>query len=485
MRAATGGLLADLRSSTATAVLDHGVATSYDELVADATVVAGALRDRGAGPGTVVPIQSTPSRTAIVQIVGTLLTGAAFGPIDARVPARMAARMARLCGAPFILGATDHDAHGVRWLSPPALATADAGLRPLASSVPDDTTYVIFTSGSSGMPKGVVVPLDAVQSYLGWSMREYELEGGYGAPLFTSLGFDLTITSLLGPLTSGRRIAVYDSVRWTLHVATDPAGVDGASFMKLTPSQVNLLCDLLEEQGSRCLVPRLVVGGEAMYGQSVARWRQSFPEAAIVNEYGPTEATVGCCRYVVPTDLDSGAVPIGTPPEGVTLTVAPLGDTGSDGSEGELVISGAQVATGYLRDAGSGADLGVLDRFPVHDSVRRYRSGDRVSRAPDGTLTYLGRLGREVKVNGFRVNLVAIESLLNEHRRVMSAVVDQGPDGELRAVVVARAEDVTVADLLGHLREALPSYAVPPVVQVVPRPETTERGKMRVPQELA
>lgn len=475
MTALGGALVAELRPCAATAVIEAGVPMSYEELLSAARSVADALRDRGAGPGAVVPIQAKPTGTAIVHIVGTLLTGAAYAPIDVRIPPLAAARMARLCGSPFILSDADRSLDGVNWLAPSALKRADDRAR-FTASVPEDTTYVIFTSGSTGAPKGVVVPDEAVRAYLDWSMREYEVVAGFGAPLMTSLGFDLTVTSLLGPLAFGRRIDIHDPARWPLHVATQPELIDGASFVKLTPSQVNLVCDLLEEQGSSCLVPRLIVGGEAMYGQSVARWRRSFPAAAIVNEYGPTEATVGCCRFTVPPDFRGNAVPIGTPPDAMALTIA----AGSDDSEGELIISGVQVAIGYLDDDGS-SGKGFLERFPIQDSVRSYRSGDRVCRSIDGTFTYLGRIGREVKVNGFRVNLAAIESLLNACRGVMSAAVEQSADGGLRALVVVPDGDTTVDNLLAKLRETLPQYAVPPVIQIVPRAETTERGKMRAP----
>jgi non-ribosomal peptide synthetase component F len=479
-------LVGDLTSSTAAAVIEQGVVTTHAQLLSQAREVAVHLRRRGAEPGAIVPIQAAPSTTALVQIVAILMTGAAFAPIDLRMPSRTAARIARLCGADFILGAAGGTTDGVVWLSPGDVAD-DPGAHRLIPTVPRDTVYVIFTSGTGGEPKGVVVPEPAVAAYLGWSMREYGCTRGWGAPLFTSLGFDLTITSLLGPLLNGRRVEVLDPVRWPLHVANDPGILQGASFVKMTPSQVTMLCELLEARGARCSMPVLVVGGEALYGRSVARWRDSLPDTLVVNEYGPSEATVGCCRYTVPADCTSHEIPIGTAPPGVELSIeGPPARTGDELEEGELVIAGVQVATGYLTASGAddaAARRGQLRPFPSSAGKRSYRSADRVRRDHDGTYTYVGRLGREAKVDGFRINLAALESCLNAFPGVVSAAVEADEVHGLRSAVVTRDGGTTQDDLLAHLRETFPSYAVPRSIRISTQINITERGKSSVSWE--
>ncbi|MEU7474422.1 AMP-binding protein [Lentzea sp. NPDC042327] len=480
-------LVGGLAGSTAAAVVEQGVVTTHAQLLSQAREVAIHLRRRGAEPGAVVPIQAAPSTTALVQVVAILMTGAAFAPIDLRMPPRTAARIARLCGADFILGAAGGTTDGVVRLSPRDLA-GDPGPHRLIPTVPRDTSYMIFTSGTSGEPKGVVVPESAVTAYLGWSMREYDCTRGWGAPLFTSLGFDLTITSLLGPLLNGRRVEVLDPLRWPLHVANDPGILQGASFVKMTPSQVTVLCELLEARGARCSIPVLVVGGEALYGPGVARWRESLPDTLVVNEYGPSEATVGCCRYTVPADCTSHEIPIGTAPPGVELSIeGPPSPTGDGFEEGELVITGVQVATGYLTaseaEAGDVTARGRLRPFPGPPGKRSYRSGDRVRRDHDGTYTYLGRLGREAKVAGFRINLAALESRLNAFPGVVSAAVQADEVHGLRSAVVTRDGGTTQEDLLAHLRETFPSYALPSSIRISTQVSTTERGKSSVSWE--
>ncbi|MDT8914976.1 AMP-binding protein [Amycolatopsis sp. PS_44_ISF1] len=470
-------LEAAIRSGRGDAVTEAGRRTSYADLLANAEGLAAALRGHGAGPGTVVPVQGVGTTETVTQIVAVVLTGAAYAPVDSRTPDRTVAAFARLCGASVVLGSRRDAAHGVRWIDS-AAAVGEAGDTPWVSrTVPATTAYVIATSGTSGAPKGVVVPESAVLAYLGWAMAEYG--GGYGAPLFTSLGFDLTVTSLLGPLVSGRTVAVLDPVRWPLDVATDPRPFDEAGFVKLTPSQLDIVCRLMTETGTRSGAPVLVVGGEAMRGSALARWRDRFPAAAIVNEYGPSEAAVGCCRYTVPDGFAGDDVPIGTPPPGVGLELAPLpegyaGPREPGGEHGELVITGAQVATGYL--IADAAGRGVLAPFAARAGQRRYPSGDHVSRRTGGLFTYHGRIGREVKVNGFRVNLAAVESRLADCPGVLAAAVAAGPDG-LTARVAANPE-VTARTVRRHLLEFLPVYAVPAKIAVGPEIAVTERGKL-------
>lgn len=480
MTTSAHSLVGELTSSTAAAVIEQGAVTTHAQLLSHAREVAIHLRRRGAGPGAIVPVQAAPSTTALVQIVAILMTGAAFAPIDLRMPPRTAARIARLCGAAFILGDASRTTDGVVWLSPGDVAN-DPGANRLIPTVPQDTVYVIFTSGTSGDPKGVVVPEPAVRAYLGWSMREYNCTRGWGAPLFTSLGFDLTVTSLLGPLLNGRRVQVLDPLRWPLQVATDPGILQGSSFVKMTPSQVNMLCELLEARGARCSMPVLVVGGEALYGQSIARWRRSLPDTLVVNEYGPSEATVGCCRYIVPAGFTSHEIPIGTAPPGVELSIeGQPPQAGDELEEGELVIAGVQVATGYLTASNSddAADgRGQLRPFPSSAGKRSYRSGDRVRRDHDGTYTYVGRLGREAKVAGFRINLAALESCLNAFPGVVSAAVQADEVHGLHSAVVTRDGGTTQSDLLAHLRQTFPSYALPRSIRINTQINITERGK--------
>jgi len=483
------GLLAGLGRSSAPAVVEGRRTTTYADLLERAEATAATLRACGAGPGCVVPLQAAPSTDAVVTVVGILMTGAAFAPVDLRVPPTTVVRIARLCGSSFCLTTGGPTFEGVSSVPLEDLAWLDAERPRLAPTVPADTTYVVFTSGTSGTPKGVVVPQEAVDAYLNWSMREYDLDRGYGAPLMTSLGFDLTMTSLLGPLVGGRRIEVLDRLRWPVQVATAPEVFETASFVKLTPSQVSLLCDVLEQQDQVCAIPRLVVGGEALYGQAVARWRRVLPGVVVVNEYGPSEATVGCCRAVVPEDFEGHEVPIGTAAPGITLGVRPLGlrdghdgvgvEDGRGSEDGELLIAGAQVAHGYLRaeDGSRTREPGILSPFPAGPSGRKYASGDRVRRLTGGTFVYLGRLGREVKVAGFRVNLAALESRLSAYPGVVSAAVQPGAEDELRAVVAVQRAGITTRALFDHLREVFPSYALPTEIELVRDVRTTERGK--------
>jgi non-ribosomal peptide synthetase component F len=472
-------LVAAIRTGRGDAIIEAGSPTSYPTLLDEAGRLATALRRRGAGPGAVVPVQGTACAATVTQIVAVLLTGAAYAPLDSRTPDLAVSAFARLCGSSVVLGTRSHIAHGVHWLTGAGVAGDSGGPAWVSPTVPEGTAYVIATSGTSGAPKGVVVPDSAVAAYLGWAMADYGVREGYGAPLFTSLGFDLTVTSLLGPLVSGRRIVVLDPVRWPLDVATDPRLFDDAGFVKMTPSQLDILCQVMSGMSARSTVATVVVGGEALRGSHVARWRAALPAARVVNEYGPSEAAVGCCVHTVPDGFADADVPIGAPPPGVVLDLValPAGYTvpaGTGDQHGELIIEGDQVATGYLVAGGDGR--GTVTPFAAPRGTRRFHSGDHVSRGPDGLLTYHGRIGREVKLNGFRVNMSALESRLAACPGVVNAAVAYA-DGELTARVVATDPDVTPKALRRHLLELFPVYALPTDLAVSHEITVTERGK--------
>jgi acyl-CoA synthetase (AMP-forming)/AMP-acid ligase II/acyl carrier protein len=338
---------------------------------------------------------------------------------------------------------------------------------PLTPACP---AYVIYTSGSTGQPKGVIIEHRNLVSYLAWARAAYPGTGGT-AWLHSSLSFDLTVTSLLVPLAAGGCV----------HVAAleeePPAG--GVSFLKATPSHLPLLA------GGRPARGELVLGGEALLGTPVDQWRREHPQVTVVNEYGPTEATVGCAEYrVEPGDrIDAGAVPIGRPVADTRLYVL---DGGGGlvpaGVAGELCIAGAQVARGYLNRPGLTAERFVPDPFGVPGS-RMYRSGDLARWRAGGTLEFLGRADEQVKIRGFRIEPGEIAAVLGAHPAVADAAVVARQDrpGDLRLVaylVAAGAERPGAGELRAWAGGQLPHYMVPAAFAWLDALPLTPNGKL-------
>jgi len=306
----------------------------------------------------------------------------------------------------------------------------------LNTAVPvESIAYVIYTSGSTGEPKGVAVPHRALVNYVCWAKDTYLDGAALAFPLYSSLAFDLTATSIFVPLTSGNSIVVYRAEN-KLAPLTEVLRERQAGIIKLTPAHLSLIkADDNQASG----VKRLIVGGEALRTELACEVYQSFGGVEIYNEYGPTEATVGCMIYKfdpLADNVGNAGLPIGMPIHNTqvyvldeTLNPAPAGVMG------EVYIGGAGLAHGYLRRPNLTAERFVADPFGV-PGARMYATGDRVRWRPDGNLEFLGRLDEQVKIRGFRIELGEIETTLRQHEAIHEAVVMARQDlpGEKRLV---------------------------------------------------
>ncbi|MEU5949325.1 amino acid adenylation domain-containing protein [Micromonospora sp. NPDC047465] len=457
---------------TATALVRDGVSLTYAELNAAANRLARTLVARGAGPETRVALALPRSVELVVAILAVLKSGAAYVPVDTGYPA---GRIAYLLAdsEPALVLATPDTAGlvlaGALVLDGPVdgddadLTDADR----VAPLRPGHPAYVLYTSGSTGRPKGVVVEHRAVTAYLAWARDTYPGLAGT-ALLHSPVSFDLTVTGLLGPLTAGGTVRL---------AAIDEAGArvgDRPAFLKVTPSHLPLLDAELSPTTD------LVIGGEALTAEQLADWRAAHPGVAVINEYGPTEATVGCvaARVAPGEELPAGAVAIGRPTwnTGVYLLDAALNPV-PPGVAGELYVAGDQLARGYLRRPGLTAERFLPCPYGP-PGQRMYRTGDLARWRADGTLDYLGRRDNQVKIRGMRIELGEIESALLARPDVReAAVVVRTDSGEptLVGYVVGAADEAALA---ADLARELPAHLVPAAFVRLDALPLTPNGKL-------
>ncbi|WAL98657.1 non-ribosomal peptide synthetase [Streptomyces sp. Je 1-369] len=474
----------------AVALVADGTHLTYGELNARANRLARVLTERGAGSEQIVALALPRSPEMVTALLAVLKAGAAYLPIDTTYPAERIRYMVRDARPTLVL--TDTGTTGLWSDDTPTVLLDDPALQSRASALdtadpttapdPSHPAYVIYTSGSTGAPKGVVVPHAAVADYLRDTSRRYAGAKGV-ALLHTSLSFDLSITALFTPLVSGGRVVLAE-----LHesVADDAGGAEtralGCDFLKATPSHLALLEGLPEEVSPR---KELLLGGEALLGEALRKWRDGHPDVTVMNVYGPTEASVNCTEFrIEPGDeLPDGPVPIGRPMANTQVYVLDAGlRPVPPGVPGELYVAGAGLARGYLRRPGLTGQRFVADPYGPAGS-RMYRTGDLARWNNDGTLVFLGRADDQVKLRGYRIELGEIEAELTRCDGVARAavVVREEQEGDRRLVgyvVPAAVGSVDPAEVRERLAARLPEYMVPAAVVVLDALPLTAHGKL-------
>ncbi|WP_424186613.1 amino acid adenylation domain-containing protein [Actinokineospora sp. G85] len=457
----------------AVAVLSGEARLTYRELDHRAQLLAERLSGLEIGPGDLVAVCLRRSPDLVVALLAVLRLGAAFVPIDPTHPRRRIAHVLADTATRVVLTqravrdrVPGHDL--VVNVDDPVVDTV---IDPAVEAVvdPDALAYVLYTSGSTGNPKGVMVSHRAIVNYLTWARREYRIAEGAGAPVSSSVTFDATLTSLFGPLVAGRTVTLLSEENEINELRDLLLSETRQSLVKATPSQLELLRAVLPAQARPINVGALVVGGEAFPAESLRFWQDQTPGVRIYNEYGPTEATVGCCVHEATAHPPTPrGVPIGRPIANAEMyvldanrAIAPIG------VPGEIYIGGTGLARGYLNRRELTDQRFVPHPFRTEPDARVYRTGDRAQYLPDGVIEYLGRDDEQVKVRGIRVELGEIEAVLLEHPAVREvAVTSSGEtsiDRRLTAHVVADPGRGTgfEARLRSFLAERLPRHMVP------------------------
>ncbi len=460
---------------------------TYGMLNRRANQLAHRLTGLSVGPDVRVAVLMERGVELIIALLAALKAGGAYVPLDPDYPDARIHQMLHSASVSLLLTTGK-----LRHRLPPILkahvicleevtAREDSGQDdpPVTTSMMN-AAYVIYTSGSTGQPKGVVVTHAGLTNYLLWSMSVYGA-GRFASPMHSSIGFDLTVTSLYLPLLTGGRVVLIgerDGVETALSLQSVLPSVD---LVKLTPAHL----ELLSPQEGRPQRATFVIGGEALSYPQLAKWRDSSSRLRFINEYGPTETVVGCCVYEVGADdLGGGQVPIGLP---ISNTVVYILDRQMQlapiGAAGELYVGGKGVARGYLRQPALTAERFVPDAWSGIEGGRLYRTGDRARWRADGQLEYLGRLDNQVKIHGYRIELGEIEIVLREQPGVAQAavVVRRTPRGEaqLAAYAVPGPGARLEPDALrASLQRRLPGYMIPALLVILPSLPLTENGKV-------
>ncbi|UFQ18545.1 MULTISPECIES: non-ribosomal peptide synthetase [Streptomyces] len=473
----------------APAVLAADARLTYGELDAYANRIAHQLAARGAGPETIVGVCLDRGPDLVAALLAVWKTGAAYVPLDATNPAERLRHVLTDSGAALLLtdSALAHATDGftgarVLLDQDRAAITERPADAPPRSGDPDALAYVIYTSGSTGTPKGVMVTHGGLANHLGWAARELTSGNDGGAPLFSSIAFDLPATNLYVPLMTGGPVHVLPA---DLDLADLGGALDAAGpfdFVKLTPGHLDLLAHQLDAGQTARLAGTVLVAGEALSARTANHWLTALGGHRLINEYGPTEASIGSTAHPV-TEPHDGPVPLGGPLPNTTAHVLdPAGHPLPVGVAGELHVGGHGVARGYLGRPALTAERFVPDPFGPAGS-RLYRTGDLARRLWDGSIEFLGRIDDQVKLRGYRIELGEVRARLTDLPGVLDAVVvlrdDEAGEKSLAAYLVPDGPaDPDLAAVREGLAAVLPEYMLPTAYAVVPAIPLTSNGKV-------
>ncbi|AXY74566.1 amino acid adenylation domain-containing protein [Paraflavitalea soli] len=466
------------------AVSFDGESLTYGELAARSNQFAHYLLRKKAGAGTFVAVCMDRSIDMMVGILGILKAGAVFVPVDPAYPIERIRYILKDVQAGLLVTHTDHkeqleEVTGITkfytdrdWI---AIEIEPATPVPATVSA-NDLAYIIYTSGSTGEPKGVMVQHDNLGNYLYWVRETYlgNAPGNFG--LYSSLSFDLTITSLFGALISGGRLHIFPQKAETSEVLSDYLkGKHALDIIKLTPAHISLIEAL---NLSATSIRTVITGGEALLDRHVAILRRLNKDIVIYNEYGPTEVTVGC--IVAKTGHVGERITIGKPITNTSVYIldecrqpVPVGVTG------ELYLAGSQLARGYWNK-----EVITAEKFIDHQigqSTRLYKSGDLGRWLPDGAIEYLGRIDDQIKIRGYRIEAGEVENALLQWAGVEGAkvvVYEPVPGNKELVAYLTGNKDLSVEDIKVHLRRYLPGYMIPAQLVLIEQFPLNKNGKI-------
>lgn len=457
---------------------ENGTTVTYDQFYKSICAAARRLRNIGIGREKFVPIVMDRGLTMVQAIYAVIFAGAAFVPVDASYPVERIEYILNDCCSTVVISDRDIPENNGRKIIRMEQLLYNSSVEEEAPidivNELSDAIYMIYTSGSTGKPKGVVIEHHNLFNYLEYGKANY-IKNRIIAPLFTNMSFDLTITTLFLTVAAGGKMIVM-----TGNVAENIDKIfrnKEITFVKLTPSHLKMAVALYDTEKLPAL-STLILGGEELETELCASCVDKYnSQLDIHNEYGPTEATVGCCDYIYKRTDSERAVSIGRPIWNANMYILDGNNICGIGMPAELCIGGVGVAREYF-----GKEQLTSEKFVNSDVVneRIYRSGDLARWTFDGRLEYLGRIDDQVKISGHRIELGEIIKTLKSIDGVTDACVTvdvRAGEKQLFAYYTAE-KDVTPDDVKKGMARKLPNYMTPKYVMRLESIPMTANGKV-------
>jgi amino acid adenylation domain-containing protein len=455
---------------------------TYKALNQQANQLAHALKTYGVGPDTLVGICLERSITLVIGMLAILKAGGAYVPIDPTYPEERITFMLKDTAISVLVTkqsiAGDFPAEGIKMIfldSDAAALAQESQSNPPCTITIDAIAYVIYTSGSTGRPKGVQILHRSMLNLVFWYRQAFALTATDRTTQFASPAFDVTTKELWPPLIVGASVHIIDENIRSVPTAMRDWLVSNTITLTVLPTIMAESLIALAWPATTSL-RFLLTGGDILH-----HYAPSTLPFTLINNYGPTEATVVSSYERVPQDgLESGLPSIGRPIANTQIYILdehlqqmPIGETG------EMYIGGSGLAKGYLNRPELTAEKFIGHPFSTEPGARLYKTGDLVRYRPDGRIEFVGRSDQQVKIRGYRIELSEIEVVLSNHPSVREAVIVAQEDGSGDKRLVAYVtSSATVAELQKALQQRLPAYMVPSVIVLLEEMPTTSNGKI-------
>ncbi|MGC1198800.1 MAG: amino acid adenylation domain-containing protein, partial [Geitlerinemataceae cyanobacterium] len=468
---------------------------SYHELYRSARLLAGVLQDAGVGKRDVVAVCGDRSFGIIASMLGVFFSGGVLLTIDRNLPPQRQAVMLRESQAKYLLCVGESitaeiptvkvDAQTGKPLNAPLNARVSGNFI-LPTIDPDDPAYLFFTSGTTGVPKGVLGRHKGLAHFLTWQRETFNINRHDRAAQLTGLSFDVVLRDIFLALTSGATLCLPDAnVNLSAKSVLPWLKKQGITLLHTVPSLAqSWIVDRPHDISLRSL-SKIFFAGEPLTDNLIRAWRQAFPEAGeIINLYGPTETTLAKFGYRVPQTALPGIQPVGFPQPSVQgLIVGKNHRLCGIGEAGEIVIRTPFRSLGYLNASQRDVRRFVTNPWRNDATDILYQTGDRGRYRPDGSMEILGRIDRQVKIRGVRIEPGEIEAVLNVHPAVAGAVVVVREDspGNKRLVAYAvrqRGEETTTIKVREFLKGKLPQFMLPEAIVLLDSLPLTPNGKI-------
>ncbi len=454
------------RNPKATAVIHSEREISYEELDRISDRLAGQLIALNV-KHKVVAVHLSPSIELVIVLLGVLKSGGVFLPIDVDLPEDRKRIMLNDSNASKIITSSNsliNDGYSDKIIDIQNIK--DCSTYHPISILPNDNAYVMYTSGTTGYPKAAVISHKGLSNYIIWAKEFYIGNEEFAFPLFTSISFDLTLTSIFVPLISGNTIHVY--------YGSDPALVlkemiedNKIDIIKLTPTHIKILNNIhfdLDASKNTTKIKKVIVGGEQINAHDIITLYNNYSNVIeIFNEYGPTETVVGSTvSKLEPKTIAKENISIGGPINNTQIFILDSNQKMLPiGAIGEVYIGGGGVSKGYLNNVMLTSEKFVVDPFKNNQHI--YKTGDLARWLPDGRIEFLGRIDSQVKIRGYRIELNEIEKQLLLRHDIKEAVVTLNGDNENKVIVAYYIADKEIdsLDLKSFLAKKLPEYMLP------------------------